>query len=85
MGDNKKQMDIMKEQEVEDPLKGWTKEQIKSALKAHSKKDLLVIAMQWRIKSEEYKYIYNELMMSMDIPTELNETNDDTTTEDTPH
>jgi len=49
-----------------DPLASWSKEQIKSALKAHSKKDLLIIAMQWRLKAEEFKYVYNELMMNMD-------------------
>ena len=31
------------------PLEGWTKEQIKSTLKAHTKTELLKIAMQWRI------------------------------------
>ena len=34
------------------PLEGWTKEQIKSALKAHTKTDLLKIAIRWRIISE---------------------------------
>jgi len=56
----------LKKESINDPLAMWSKEQIKSALKAHSKKDLLVIAMQWRLKAEEFKYIYNELMMNMD-------------------
>ena len=53
------------------PLDGWTKKQIADALKTHSKKELLKIAMQWRIVAENY---IKQL--------ELN--NDDTTTEDTP-
>tara|TARA_R110000851_G_scaffold310256_1_gene469946 strand:+ start:831 stop:1016 length:186 start_codon:yes stop_codon:yes gene_type:complete len=53
------------------PLDGWTKEQIKSTLKSHTKTDLLKIAMQWRIAAEHY-------MKQL----ELN--NDDITTEDTP-
>ena len=36
------------------PLEGWTKEQIKSTLKAHTKTELLKIAMQWRIAAEQY-------------------------------
>jgi len=56
----------LKKESINDPLAMWSKEQIKSALKAHSKKDLLIIAMQWRLKAEEFKYIYNELMMNMD-------------------
>ena len=36
------------------PLEGWTKEQIKSTLKAHTKTELLKIAMQWRIVAETY-------------------------------
>jgi hypothetical protein len=54
----------LKKESINDPLAMWSKEQIKSALKAHSKKDLLIIAMQWRLKAEEFKYIYNELMMN---------------------
>ncbi len=56
----------LKKESINDPLAMWSKEQVKSALKAHSKKDLLIIAMQWRLKAEEFKYIYNELMMNMD-------------------
>jgi len=65
----------MKEDKEFNPLEHWSKEQIKSALKAHTKTELLKIAMTWRYKAEECKYIHNEL---------LKETNDDTTTEDTP-
>jgi Zn-dependent M32 family carboxypeptidase len=36
------------------PLKGWTREQIKSTLKAHSKTDLLKTALQWRVVAEAY-------------------------------
>tara|TARA_R110002096_G_scaffold374591_1_gene568275 strand:- start:264 stop:425 length:162 start_codon:yes stop_codon:yes gene_type:complete len=43
------------------PLDGWTKEQIKSALKAHSKTELLKIAIQWRMESEFYKHKLEEL------------------------
>ena len=59
----------MSEQEF-NPLDGWTKKQIKSTLKAHTKTELLKIAMQWRIVAENY-------MKQL----ELN--NDDTTTQDT--
>ena len=60
---------------MENPLLDWTKEQVKSALKKHSKKELLIIAMQWRMKAEECRHYYDELIKN---------TNDDTTTEDTP-
>jgi hypothetical protein len=56
----------MNEEKEIDPLSQWSKEQIKSALKAHSKTDLLKIAMQWRYKAEECKYIYNELLNDLD-------------------
>ena len=61
----------MSEEKEFNPLDGWTKEQIKSTLKSHTKTELLKIAMQWRIAAEHY-------MKQL----ELN--NDDTTTEDTP-
>lgn len=41
------------EQEI-NPLEGWTKEQIKSALKAHSKSDLLKLCVQWRFIAGSY-------------------------------
>ncbi len=59
----------MSEQEF-NPLDGWTKEQIKSTLKAHTKTELLKIAMQWRIVAENYM-------------KQLEPNNDDTTTQDT--
>ena len=59
----------MSEQEF-NPLDGWTKEQIKSTLKAHTKTELLKIAMQWRIVAENYM-------------KQLESNNDDTTTQDT--
>ena len=52
------------------PLEGWTKEQIKSTLKKHTKTELLKIAMQWRIVAENYM-------------KQLEPNNDDTTTQDT--
>ena len=42
----------MSEQEF-NPLEGWTKEQIKSVLKANTKTTLLKTAMQWRILAEQ--------------------------------
>ena len=61
----------MSEEKEFNPLEGWTKEQIKSTLKAHTKTELLTIAMQWRILAENYMQ-------------QLKQNNDDTTTEDTP-
>mgnify|MGYP003108576379 CR=1 FL=1 len=49
----------MEEQQF-NPLEGWTKEQIKSTLKAHSKSDLLKIAMQWRVVAEQLQMQLNE-------------------------
>ena len=49
----------MEEQQF-NPLEGWTKEQIKSTLKAHSKCDLLKIAMQWRVVAEQLQMQLNE-------------------------
>jgi|TARA_R110001592_G_scaffold266561_1_gene532289 hypothetical protein len=43
------------------PLEGWTKEQIKSTLKAHTKTELLKIAMQWRIVAEQLQVKLTEL------------------------
>ena len=54
------------------PLDGWTKKQIADALKTHSKKELLKIAMQWRIAAENYM-------------KQLESNNDDITTENTTH
>jgi len=50
----------MKQQEF-NPLEGWTKEQIKSTLKAHTKTELLKIAMQWRIVAEQLQVKLTEL------------------------
>jgi hypothetical protein len=51
----------MSEQEF-NPLEGWTKEQIKSTLKGHSKTELLKIAMSWRLAALELQHkIDNEL------------------------
>jgi len=43
------------------PLEGWTKEQIKSALKANSKSDLLKLCVQWKFIAESYAKQLNEL------------------------
>ena len=56
----------MKEQEF-NPLQGWTKEQIKSTLKAHSKSDLLKIAMQWRIAAEQLQVQLNNMECKLEI------------------
>lgn len=57
----------MSEEKEFNPLDGWTKEQIKSTLKAHTKTELLKIAMQWRIVAENYMQ-------------QLKQNNDDATT-----
>ena len=50
----------MSEQEF-NPLEGWTKEQIKTGLKAHTKTTLLKTAMQWRVIAEQLQMQLNEL------------------------
>ena len=50
----------MSEQEF-NPLDGWTKEQIKSVLKANTKTTLLKSAMQWRILAEQLQMQLNDL------------------------
>jgi len=49
----------MSEQEF-NPLEGWTKEQIKTVLKANTKTTLLKSAMQWRIIAEQLQMQLNE-------------------------
>jgi len=51
---------MSKEKEF-NPLDGWTKEQIKSVLKANTKTTLLKSAMQWRIIAEQQQMQLNEL------------------------
>jgi|TARA_R100000455_G_C6194743_1_gene67743 hypothetical protein len=53
------------------PLEGWTKEQIKSVLKANTKTTLLKTAMRWRVIAEQ-------------LQMQLNELQNDTTTETIP-
>lgn len=48
------------------PLEGWTKEQVKSALKANTKTSLLKAAMQWRIMAENLQMQINELKENKD-------------------
>ena len=50
----------MSEQEF-NPLEGWTKEQIKSALKSNTKTTLLKAAMQWRMIAEQLQMQLNDL------------------------
>ena len=59
----------MKEQEF-NPLEGWTKEQIKSVLKANTKTTLLKTAMTWRIMFENLQIEINKLKEDKDGPTE---------------
>ena len=52
------------------PLEGWTKEQIKSALKANTKTTLLKTAMTWRIMFENLQIEINKLKEDKNEPTE---------------
>ena len=61
---------------MENPLIEWSKDQIKAALKKHSKTELLIIAMQWRMRSKECRHYYDELMKD--------KAKGDATTEDAP-
>jgi len=63
----------MSEEKDFNPLEHWSKEQIKSALKANTKTSLLKAAMSWRIMAENLQMQINK----------LKETDDDTTAEDT--
>ena len=64
----------MNEEKEFNPLEHWSKDQIKSALKANTKTSLLKAAMSWRIMAENLQMQINK----------LKETDDDTTAEDTP-
>ena len=59
----------MKEQEF-NPLEGWTKEQIKSVLKANTKTTLLKTAMTWSIMFENLQIEINKLKEDKNEPTE---------------
>mgnify|MGYP001475016428 CR=1 FL=1 len=61
------------------PLEGWTKEQIKSTLKKHTKTELLKIAIQWRIIAEQLQRQLTDMYSNNDKPIE-----DDNTRETTP-
>jgi len=56
---------MSKEKEF-NPLDGWTKDQVKSALKANTKTSLLKAAMQWRIMSENLQIEINKLKENKD-------------------
>ena len=47
-------------------LDGWTKDQVKSALKANTKTSLLKAAMQWRIMAENLQIEINKLKENKD-------------------
>ncbi len=69
------------------PLEGWTKEQIKSVLKANTKTTLLKSAMLWRTVAEQYKKQLDSLQEDfasvdgIDIEENKNETTKDNTTD----
>tara|TARA_R100001509_G_C4724071_1_gene167517 strand:+ start:329 stop:565 length:237 start_codon:yes stop_codon:yes gene_type:complete len=69
------------------PLQGWSKEEIKSALKANTKTTLLKSAMQWRLIAESYKKQLDSLQEDfasidgIDIEENKNETTKDNTTD----
>ena len=63
----------MKEEKEFNPLEHWSKDQVKSALKANTKTSLLKAAMSWRIMAENLQMQINK----------LKETDEDTTTQDT--
>ena len=69
----------MSEQEF-NPLEGWTKEQIKSVLKANTKTTLLKSAMQWRIIAEQQQMQLNELHKAEHSEDPQDDTYDDTET-----
>ncbi len=56
---------MSKEKEF-NPLDGWTKDQVKSALKANTKTSLLKAAMQWRIMAENLQIEINKLKENKD-------------------
>ena len=62
------------------PLEGWTKEQIKSTLKKHTKTELLKIAMQWRIVAEHQQMLLNEEHKAKHSETPAEDVYDDTET-----
>ena len=69
----------MSEQEF-NPLEGWTKEQIKSVLKANTKTTLLKSAMQWRIIAEQLQKVVNEKHRAEHSQDPKGDTYDDTET-----
>ena len=69
----------MSEQEF-NPLEGWTKEQIKSVLKANTKTTLLKTAMQWRILAEQLQVQLNELHKAEHSQDPQDDTYNDTET-----
>jgi len=56
---------MSKEKEF-NPLEHWSKDQVKSALKANTKTSLLKAAMQWRIMAENLQIEINKLKESKD-------------------
>ena len=62
------------------PLEGWTKEQIKSTLKKHTKTELLKIAMQWRVVAEHQQKLLDEQHKAEHSQDPQSDTYDDTET-----
>ena len=62
------------------PLEGWTKEQIKSVLKANTKTTLLKSAMQWRIIAEQLQLQLNDLHKAKHSKDPKDDAYDDTET-----
>jgi len=62
------------------PLEGWTKEQIKSVLKANTKTTLLKKAMQWRVIAEQLQMQLNELHRAENSKDQKDDAYDDTET-----
>tara|TARA_R110001583_G_scaffold9030_1_gene42651 strand:- start:7284 stop:7460 length:177 start_codon:yes stop_codon:yes gene_type:complete len=56
----------MKDDKEFNPLEHWSKDQVKSALKANTKTSLLKAAMQWRMMAESLQIEINKLKESKD-------------------
>tara|TARA_R110002020_G_scaffold174085_1_gene365125 strand:+ start:226 stop:489 length:264 start_codon:yes stop_codon:yes gene_type:complete len=67
---------MSKEEQEFNPLDGWTKEQIKSTLKKHTKTELLKIAMQWRIIAEQLQMQLTDMYSDEETDTNADEASD---------
>ena len=77
--DGDKKQNTMSKQEF-NPLEGWTKEQIKSVLKANTKTTLLKSAIQWRVLAEQLQMQLNDLHKAEHSEDPQDDTYDDTET-----